>query len=97
MRGFVFPKILVVKNLEEDTVSMPGRATTDKFTISRSKRVEDGIIEFLVVSYKVKLIRVDDIKRRAPDGFWVVGESFDDTSVDEADLRFFGLKDDACR
>lgn len=95
MRGFVFPKISVVKNLEEDTISMPGRAAANEFTIGCSKRVEDGVIEFLVVSYKVEFIRVDDIKRRAPDSFGVIGKSLNDTTVDEGDLRFFGLKDDA--
>ncbi len=83
MGGFVFPKIFVVENLEEDTISMPGRAAANKFSIGCPKRVEDSIVEFLVVSYEVKLIRVDDVKRWAPDCFGIVGESLNATTVNK--------------
>ncbi len=95
MRGFEVPKVLVVKNLVKDAIGVPGRAAADEFTISSCKRVEDGVVEVLVVSYKVELIRINHIKCWASDCFRVVRESFNAASVNKADLGFLGLKDNA--
>jgi hypothetical protein len=56
MRGFKFAKVLVGENLVKDVIGIPRRAAADEFTISRTKRIENGIIQILVISYKVKLI-----------------------------------------
>ena len=95
MRGFEFPKVLVVKNLVKDAIGVPRCAAADEFTISSCKRVEDGVVEVLVVSYKVKLIRIHYIKRWASDCFRVVRESLNAASVNKTDPRLLGLKDNA--
>lgn len=83
----------MVKNLVKDAIGVPRRATADEFTISSCKRVEDGVVEVLVVSYKVELIRIDHIKCWASDCFRVVRESLNAASVNKTDSNFLGLKD----
>jgi hypothetical protein len=97
MRGFKVAEILVVKNLVKHAIGVPWGAAADEFAISCSKRIEDGVIELLVIAYKVKFIRIHHIKRGASDGFRVVGEGFDAASVGKVDLGSLRLKNNACR
>ena len=93
MRGFEIAKILVVKNLKKNTIRMPRRASADEFAVGGSKRVEDGVVEFLVVSYKVEFVSVNHMQGGSADGFWVVWEGFYAASVGKVDLgslRFEG-------
>lgn len=96
MRGFKFAKVLVGKNLVKDAIGIPRRAAADEFTISRTKRIENGVIEVLVVSYKVKLIRIHYIKRWASDCFRVVRESLNAASVNKMNPGLLGLKNNTC-
>ena len=89
-------KVLVGEDLVEDAVGVPRRAATDEFAISRTERVEDCVVEFLIIGHEVKFIRIDYIKRRASDCFGVVGESLNAATVDKMDLRFLWFKDNAC-
>lgn len=76
MRGFEAAKILIIKNFKESAVRVPGPAAADKFAVGSGKRVEDCVIEFLIISNKVELIRVYYLKRRTSNCFWVVPENF---------------------
>src|SRR3972149_7429345 len=96
MGGFVFAKIFVVKNFVEDAVGVPGCAAADKFAIGGAERVEDGVVEFLVVCHEVEFVCIDYIKRWASDCFGVVGESFNAASVNKMNPDLLGLKDEAC-
>ena len=49
-------KVFVGKDFVEDAVGVPRCAAADEFAISCSKRVEDGVVEFLVVSYEVHFV-----------------------------------------
>ena len=95
MRGFEVAKVLVGENLVEDAVGVPRRAAADEFAISCSKRIEDGVVEVLVISHEIKLICIYHIKRWTSDCFGVVRESFNAASVDKMDLRFLWLKNNA--
>jgi hypothetical protein len=79
------------KDLVEDAVGVPGCAAADEFAIGCSESVENGVVEVLIISYEIKLIRVDDVKRWASDSFGVVWESLNATTVNEKELRFLRL------
>ena len=53
MAGFEVAEVFVVEDFVEDAVSVPRRAAADEFAVCGSQRVQDGIVEFLIVSYKV--------------------------------------------
>src|SRR5665647_1193079 len=95
MRGSKFAKVLVCKNLVKYAIGIPRRAAADEFTISRTKRIENGVIEVLVVNYKVKLIRIHYIKRWASDCFRVVRESLNAASVNKMNACLLGFKGNA--
>lgn len=76
----------MVENLKKHAIRMPRCAAADKFTISCTQRVEDGIVELLVVCYKVEFISVNHVKGWSADCFGVVWESFNATAVCEMDL-----------
>ena len=90
MGGFKLAKVLVVKNFVEDAIGVPRCAAADEFTIGCCKRVEDGIVEVLIVSHEVKFIRINYIKCWASDCFRVVGESLNAASVIKIDPWFSG-------
>lgn len=90
-------EVLVGKNLVEDAVGVPRRAAANEFAISCSKRIENGIVEVLIISHEIKFIRINDVKRGASDCFRVVGESLNAAAVDEVDLCFLWLKNNAWR
>ena len=81
MRGFEVAKVLVSKNLVENAVGIPGRAATHELSICCSKRVENRVVEVLVISNEIELIRIYYIKRWASDCFRVVRESLNAASV----------------
>ena len=97
MRGFEVAKVLVGKNLVEDAVGVPRRAAAHEFAISCSKRIENGIVEILIIIHKIKLIRKNHIKRGTSDCFWAVGKSLDAAAIGEVDLRFLRLKNNTGR
>ncbi len=88
-------KSLLIKYFKKDAVGMPWCAAADEFAICCAKRVKNGVVEVLIVGYKVEFVSVDYVQRWSPDCFWVIGESFDAASVGEVNLGFLGLKDDA--
>ncbi len=90
-------EVFVGKNLVEDAVGVPGCAAANEFAISCSKRVENGVVEVLVISHETKLIRIDNVKRGASDCFGVVWESLNAAAVDEVDLGFLRFKNNAGR
>ncbi len=92
MAGFEVAEVFVIKNLEEDAVGVPWGAAADEFAVGCSQRVENGIVEFLVVGYKVELVGVYYVKCGSSDCFGVVWESFYAASVRKVDLSFLGLK-----
>ena len=95
MGGFVVGKVFMVENFEKDAVGMPRRAGADEFAVGCAQRVEDGVVEFLVVSYKVEFVSINYMQGWSADGFGVVWESFDDAAVGEVDLGSLGLKSEA--
>jgi len=97
MGGFVFPKVLVGKNLEKDTVGVPGCAAANEFAISCSKRIENCIVEVLIISNEIKFIRINHIKRWSSDCFGVVRESLNAASVNKMDPGLLGLIGNAWR
>ncbi len=96
MRGFKFAKVLVGKNLIKDAVGVPRRTATHELAISRSKRIENGIVEILIISHEIKLIRVNHIKGWTSDGFRIVWESLNAASVNKIDFRFLWLENNSC-
>jgi hypothetical protein len=97
MRGFKVTKVLVGENLVENAVSVPGCAAADEFSISSSKRVENGVVEILIICHEIKLIRIYHIKRWTSDSFRVVWKSLNATPVNEVELRFLRLKNNTRR
>ena len=95
MAGFKVAKVFVVEDFEEYAVGVPWCASTYEFAVSCSYRVEDCVVEFLVVGDEVKFIRVYYMECWSSDGFGVVWESFYGASVGEVDLGFWGFESDA--
>jgi hypothetical protein len=87
----------VAKNLEKHAIGVPWGAAADEFPVSCAKGVEDGVVEFLVVGYKVEFVRIDYMEGWASDGFGVVGEGFYAASVGEVNLGFLCLRGDSGR
>ena len=75
MAGFEVAKVFVVEYFEEDAVGVPWGAAAYEFAVGCAQRVEDGVVEFLVVSYKVEFVGVDYVKCWSPDCFRVVWET----------------------
>ena len=92
MAGFEVGKIFVVENFVKYAVGVPWGAAADEFAVGCAQCVEDGVIEFLVVSYKVEFVSVDYMEGWSADSFWVVWEGFNTASVGKVDLGFLGFK-----
>lgn len=92
MEGFEVLEVLVAKNLEENTVSVPWCAAAHEFSIRSSQRIEDGVVELLVVGDKIELISVDYMQGWSSDGFRVIWESFDGAAICEVDLGSLRLE-----
>jgi hypothetical protein len=71
----------MAKNLEKYAIGVPWGAAANKFPVGCAKSVEDGVVKFLVVGYKVEFIGVDYLEGWASDGFGVVWEGFYGASV----------------
>ena len=89
-------KVFVGKDFVEDAVGVPRCATADEFAIGCSKRVENGVVEVLVISHEIKLICVHYIKGWASDCFRVVGKCLNAASIGKIDFGFLWLKSNAC-
>jgi hypothetical protein len=89
-------KIFVVENLEKHTVGVPGGAAADEFAVGCTQRVEDGIIEFLVIGYKVEFVSVNHMECWTADGFGVVWKSLDTAAVLEVDLGSLRFESYSC-
>ena len=74
---------------------MPWGAAADEFAVGCAKSVEDGVIEFLVIGYKVEFISIYNLKGWASNCFRVVWESFNCASVYEEYLCSLRLQSDA--
>ena len=92
MGGFEISEVFVVEDFEKDAVGVPWRAAADEFAVGCAQRVEDSVIELLVISYKIEFIGIYYVEGGSADGFWVVWEGFYAASVCEVDLGFLGLK-----
>ena len=92
MGGFEVGEVFMAKNLEKDAVGVPWGAAADEFAVSCAKGVEDGVVEFLVVGYKVEFIGIYNMEGWSSDGFGVVWESFYAASVGEVDLGSLRLR-----
>lgn len=92
MGGFEVAEVFVIKNLEEHAVGMPWRAAADEFAVGCAQRIENSVIEFLVVSYEIELVSVYHVKCGSTDCFRVVWESFYAASIGKVDLGFLRLK-----
>ena len=61
MGGFEVGEVFVGEDFEKDAVGVPWRAAADEFAVGCAQGVEDGVVEFLVVGYKVEFVSVDDV------------------------------------
>ena len=92
MAGFEVAKVFVVEDFEKDAVGVPWGAAADEFAVRGAQRVEDGVVEFLVVGYKVEFVGVDYVEGGSADGFGVVWECFYAASIGKVDLCFLRFK-----
>ena len=69
-----------------------GGANAYELSICGSQRVEDGVVEFLVVWDKIEFVSVDNVQGWSSDGFGVVWESFDGAAVCKMNLGSLRLK-----
>ena len=92
MGGFVVGEVFVAEDFEEYAVGVPWCAGADEFAVCGAQRVEDGVVEFLVVSHKIELISVNHMQGWSSDGFRVVWESLNRAAVGEVNLGALGLK-----
>ncbi len=90
--GFVVGEVFVGEDFVEYAVGVPGGAGADEFAVGCAQGVEDCIVEFLVVGYKVEFISIDHVEGWSTDGFRVVGEGFDGAAVSEMDLGALGCE-----
>lgn len=97
MTGFEIAKILMIKDLVENTVSMPWGTAANEFAIRSSQCIQNCVVEFLVVSDKVHFVTVNDVECWSSDGFGVVWECFYAASVCEVNLGSLGFESDARR
>ena len=61
MGGFEVAEVFVVKDFEKDAVGVPWCAAADEFAVCCAQRVEDGVVEFLVVCDEVEFVSVNDV------------------------------------
>jgi len=92
VEGFEVGEVFVAEDFEEDAVGVPWCAGAYEFSVGGSERVEDGVVEFLVVWDEVEFVGVDYVEGWSSDGFWVVWEGFDGAAVGEVNLGSLGLK-----
>ncbi len=97
MRSLEMAKVLVVKDFVKYAVGVPWGAAADEFAVGCAQSVEDGVVEFLVVSDKVEFIRENHIECGASDCVGVVWEGFYAASVGKVDLGFLRFKNGAGR
>ena len=92
MAGFVVGEVFVGEHFVEDAVGVPRGAGADEFAVGCAQCVEYGVVECLVVGYKVEFVSVNHMQSWSTDGFWVVWEGFDGAAVGEVDLCALGCK-----
>jgi hypothetical protein len=73
--GFEVGEVFVAENFEKYAVGVPWGAAADEFSVGCAKCVEDGVVEFLVVGYKVEFISIYHVKGWASDGFGLFGNA----------------------